>query len=218
MSCSVIMKQGSDISARCSALAQELRSRGRQVLSESAPTDKVLGKAIGLQPAVVVLDGRLSANDLRAVARSIEHHPAIGVLVLAPLLPHLEVLLTLSSGVTGYLAPEVSAAMAADTVDALCAGGVVVPRDAFRLIADRRLTGRRITVERADGRPVELTHREWEVFLLVRQAYSTAEIADRLVVATVTVRTHVAALVRKLGARDRAALTEPLDEGWWGVS
>jgi len=48
--------------------------------------------------------------------------------------------------------------------------------------------------------------------VLLRQAFSTAEIADRLVVSPVTVRTHVAALVRKLGVRDRTALADPFPE------
>ena len=40
----------------------------------------------------------------------------------------------------------------------------------------------------------------------IRLRRSTAEIAGRLVVSNGTIRTHVAALVHKLGARDRSAL------------
>jgi len=60
------------------------------------------------------------------------------------------------------------------------------------------------TVADLGGRPVELTHREWEVLVLVRQARSTAGIAHRLVVCRVTVRPHGASLVRKLRVVDRA--------------
>jgi DNA-binding NarL/FixJ family response regulator len=53
-----------------------------------------------------------------------------------------------------------------------------------------------------------LTPRETQVIDLLRQGRSTAAIADRLGVSPVTVRRHISASVHKLGAEDRAALTE----------
>ena len=170
----------------------------------------LLAEAVASKPAVMVLDGHPAAQELRALAQGLAAEPDVAVLVIGPLRPYVDVLVALASGVTGYLPPEVGPAVAADTVSALCAGEVVLPKEILRLLGELHTSGRGITVDRADGGLVELTPREWEVLVLVRQAYTTKEIAERLVVAAVTVRTHVAALVHKLGVDDRSMLAKPL--------
>jgi DNA-binding NarL/FixJ family response regulator len=204
-SCTVVV--GRRDHDQLAGLQAELVARGHDVVVLGWPVDRLIERAARSVPVVLVLAGDLSDRDLRAVARGVEKAPGLAVVMLGPMQRRLEVLVALASGVSGYLPADSDAATIADVVDALVSGVVLLPPGTvFSLVRSPLLGARGITVDRMDGRRVELTHREWDVLVLVRQAYSTAEIARRLVIAGVTVRTHVAALVRKLGVEDRAAL------------
>jgi DNA-binding NarL/FixJ family response regulator len=200
---------------RAEAIERVLAYRGRLVISESLPPEELVALAVDRQASVLVLDGVLPGLALRAVAGAVEANPDIAVLVLGPLRPTLEVLLALASRISGYLPTDCQPEMVADAVNALCAGQVLLPEAvSLALVAHLHSGGRGITAERADGQLVELTHREWEVLVLVRQGHTTAEIAEKLVISPVTVRTHVAAVVHKLGARTRQELEGSTVERW----
>ncbi len=55
----------------------------------------------------------------------------------------------------------------------------------------------------ADGQAARLTGREWDVLELMRKGATTTQISERLFVSSTTVRTHVSAILRKLGVPTR---------------
>jgi DNA-binding NarL/FixJ family response regulator len=69
-------------------------------------------------------------------------------------------------------------------------------------------------VEVAIGdRAVELTARQYEILEHLQEGECTATIATRLGISVVTVRRHISALLRKLGASDRRAAVRLLNGG-----
>jgi len=92
----------------------------------------------------------------------------------------------------------VQAIQAAARGDALIAPSVTV-----RLLAT--FSNRRAGTARAQ--PVEpLTVREEEVLVTVARGRTNAEIADELYISLSTVKTHLASLMNKLGARNRVEI------------
>src|SRR5262245_31282143 len=94
LSCTVIL--GHPDASWMSGLAEELLSRNCHVVADSGTTEELLTDAVAQQPVVLVLDGRLPGPDLRAIARRAEREPGVLVLLVGPLLPHIEVLLALA--------------------------------------------------------------------------------------------------------------------------
>ena len=133
--------------------------------------------------AVVVLDGFPSSGALRAMADVTIERPELSVLVLGPIELDVDILVALASGAFGYLPTNTAPEAVADAVAALLAGDAVLPRAvSLPLVHHLRLGGRGIVVSGPDGQATELTNREWEVLVLLRQARSTADIARQLVV------------------------------------
>jgi DNA-binding NarL/FixJ family response regulator len=63
---------------------------------------------------------------------------------------------------------------------------------------------------------VQLTRRQAEVLAFLREGLGTAQIAARLDISPVTVRRHLAIVLAKLGAADRASAILLLEEGGEG--
>jgi DNA-binding NarL/FixJ family response regulator len=190
-----------------SALRQILSTHDRASIVRSWPTDRVVTFAARSLAAAAVIEGPLSSTSLRAINDASDVNSGLGVVVVGPVVPTQDVLVALSAGVAGYLAAPSAPPMVGSAVEAVLAGELVIPREvSLPLVEHLRTGGRGITVTRSDGTAVELTGREWQVYVWLRQARTTTEIAQRLVISAATVRTHVAALVHKLNVADRNAL------------
>ncbi|MFF7146239.1 response regulator [Streptomyces nodosus] len=193
---------------------QQMVRQGFTVLLDNQPDIEVVGQAVDgldavdkvaeLAPDVVLMDIRMPELDgIQATCRITTATPGIRVLVLTTFDLDEYVYEALRSGASGFLLKDASADQLAEAVRVIAAGdALLAPGITRRLIAEfSRLDDRpRTPLKQRVG---NLTDRETEVLALIAQGLSNAEIAQHLVLAEQTVKTHVGRILVKLGLRDR---------------
>jgi DNA-binding NarL/FixJ family response regulator len=172
-----------------------------RVVGEAADGAEALGLVRSLRPHVVLMDVRMPEVDgltaTRAILRDTEDPPRI--LVLTTFENDDYVHEALRAGAAGFLLKRARPAEIVHAVRLAEAGdSLLLPAAVRRLAAGRGDTGAAHTLARA-----ALTAREAEVLRLMARGLSNAEIAEELVLGVQTVKTHVSAVLGKLGARDR---------------
>jgi DNA-binding NarL/FixJ family response regulator len=152
-------------------------------------------------PDVVLMDLLMPELDGISATREIKSRwPLIEVVAMTSFVEEAKVRGALEAGAAGYLLKDADADEVAQAIRAAVAGQMHLDPTVARLLAD--------SVRNADRPGDDLTRREREVLGLVAQGASNREIADTLVVSERTARTHVSAILRKLGlvSRTQAAL------------
>ena len=170
---------------------------GLTVVGEAGDGAEAVSLARRLRPDVVCLDVRMPGIDgIRATELLVATEPAPKVLVVTTFSADDYVYGALEAGASGFLLKRATADELVAAIRAVASGDSLLFPASVRQLALRRR--RR---DRYAGEP--LTPREVEVLTGMADGLTNAEIAARLVVGVETVRTHVAGVLRKLGARDR---------------
>ena len=158
---------------------------------------------------VVLMDVRMPGIDgLTATKRLLETQDPPHVVMLTTFDLDEYVLEAVRSGASGFLLKDAHPDVLLDAIRTVHRGDAVIsPAMTKRLLEHARPLLRdqqnHPTPIAPDARLTALTDRERDVFALIAQAASNAEIAAVLHLSEATVKTHVAHLLPKLGARDR---------------
>ncbi|MGW2489952.1 response regulator transcription factor [Streptomyces sp. NPDC001606] len=174
-----------------------------EVVGEAADGAAVIPLVRQLRPDVVAMDVRMPLMDgieaTRAVLRTVADPPKI--LVVTTFEDDAFVYEALRAGADGFLLKRARPAEIVHAVRLVAEGeSLLFPASVRRLAARYGDGGGPAPAGPAGAR---LTEREAEVLRLMARGLSNAEIAARLVVGTETVKSHVSAVLTKLGARDR---------------
>lgn len=188
---------------------------GFEVVGEAGDGDAAMGllealAAAGREPDVVLMDVRMPGmNGIDATGAIAERFPTVRVIVLTTFDLDEYAMSAIQAGASGFLLKDTRAAELISAVRAVADGdAVMAPSVTQRLMlrlqdpATARIAdpGEQ---QAPDARFAELTEREQEVFGLIAEGLSNAEIGERLFLSESTVKTHVGRVLTKLGLRDR---------------
>jgi DNA-binding NarL/FixJ family response regulator len=176
------------------------------VVGEAADGGQALDRIAQLEPSgnlpdVVLMDLLMPGIDGIAATHQIKTRwPDVEVVVMTSFVEEAKVRGALEAGAAGYLLKDADADDVAGAVRAALAGQTHLDPSVARLLADSVRSPRRPAAN--------LTPREREVLGLVAEGASNRQIAQTLVVSERTARTHVSAILMKLGlvSRTQAAL------------
>ncbi|MCQ9179645.1 response regulator transcription factor [Streptomyces sp. IBSBF 2953] len=180
-----------------------------EVVGEASHGGEAVRLARSERADVVVMDIRMPEVDGIEATRLIgqdEDLAGVRILVLTTFEEDELVIEALRAGASGFLGKGVEPADLLDAVRLVAAGEALLSPAATRGLIARVLAQPSPSALADPSRLATLTPREREVLTLVGTGLSNDEIAERLFVATVTVKTHTNRAMTKLGARDRAQL------------
>ena len=192
-------------------VVQILTEAGFDVVAEAADAAGAVAGAEAHDPDVCLLDISMPGNGITAAQRISRARPDTNVVMLTVMLDDDHLFDALRAGARGYLvkgtAPD---ALVAALRNTLAGEPALSPGIAMRIIEHLGTSsGGRVHVP--DRGTVQLSPREAEVLDLLRQGFRTNEIARRLYISQVTVRTHIRAILKKLNATDRDAAIRMFD-------
>ncbi len=199
---------------------QQLVRAGFRMLIDSQPDLAVVGEAGDGREAVerlavtradvVLMDVRMPVLDgVEATRLLAARDGGARVIVLTTFDLDEYALAALRAGASAFLLKDAPPADLLSAVRAVHAGDAVVAPSTTRRLLDHFVAS---APPPASGpapgatRLAGVTEREREVLVLVASGLSNTEIAERLVLAEATVKTHVGRLLAKTGSRDRVQL------------
>ncbi len=200
---------------------QALIRAGFRVLIDSAPDLEVVGEAAdgeevvalvrSTRADVVLMDIRMPGVDGLAATRAItgdDDLAGVRVIVLTTFEVDDYVISAVQAGASGFLGKGVEPAELLDAIRVVAAGDALLsPRATQALLARFAVGVGGITGPAGVGPELDvLTEREREIMALVAHGLSNDDIAERLYLSPLTVKTHANRAMMKLGARDRAQL------------
>lgn len=190
-----------------------LEQGGFEIVGEVGDARGAVDAAMRERPDVCVLDIHMPGSGIAACSRIVAALPDTSVVMLTVSRDDSDLFGALRAGASGYLLKDTDPDRLPLALKGVLRGEAALPRGLVaRVISEFRERGRRRPVPLGRDRAARLTDREWEVLELMREGLTTSEIADRLFVSQVTIRTHISSILKKLRVTDREAAVRLIEE------
>lgn len=205
---------------------QELVRSSFHLLVDSAPGfaavggagsgEEAIARTGGTTPHVVLMDVRMPGMDGIQATRAItgpNGFAGVRVLLLTTFDLDEYVYAGLSAGASGFLLKNAPPEEHLRGIRVVAAGESLLAPSVTRRLVERFAAAPPMSSVRRPEALAGITEREREVLRLVARGLSNAETAEYLHLSLATVKTHISALLHKVGARDRAQLVISAYEG-----
>ena len=172
-----------------------------EVVAEASNGLEAIDKAARFDPTVVLMDIRMPELDgLEATRRILAADASARILILTTFDLDEYVYEALSAGASGFVLKDDPPEQLLAAIRTVAAGDALLsPAITKRVIAQFTRIPRPPPRKELE----ELTAREREIFRLIANGLSNAEIATQLFISDTTVKTHVTHILSKLDLRDR---------------
>lgn len=166
-----------------------------EVVGEAENGRQAMEEAKRCNPHVILMDLRLPLLDgVEATRRILAAQPEIGIVILTTADAEAEVITAIEAGALGYVAKTSRKEEFVEAIRRIARGEAWLPP---------HLTRRLLTHLKPRPAQEALTNREQDVLALLARGWSNREIARKLGVTDITVRTHVSHVLGKLGVSNR---------------
>lgn len=167
-----------------------------ELVGEASNGEEAVQACANARPDVVLMDlmmpGMTGVDATRAIRRAL---PRTQVVALTSFQDNQWVQDALEAGAIGYLLKTAEASELAEAIRAAHAGRTTLAPEAAGAL-----------IHQKGGSPLhqDLTGREWEIYHLLLEGKTNAEIATELVISVSTVKYHVSRVLSKLGVNSRS--------------
>jgi DNA-binding NarL/FixJ family response regulator len=179
-----------------------------EVIEDAVNGREAVAIAVRAEPDVILMDVRMPILDGIEATSQITANPRLAqtkVIVLTTFDLDEYIFGALRAGASAFLLKGVEPVALIDAVRTVAAGNALLDPGATRRLIEAYVASPAAgqhTVQMPDA----VTGREREILALVAGGLTNSEIADRLVVSPLTIKSHVSRILAKLGARDRTQL------------
>lgn len=188
-----------------SAVRSALEAPDIEVVAEASNAEAAVDEAMRVRPDVLLLDVDMPGMTGVQLVRELHPRlPATQIVMLSVSGDDRTVIEAMRHGAAGYLTKDLGPEALQRAVRGLRSGDLAMSRRMAARTMRRFISGEAHASDAEESLLGTLSSREVEVLALLADGLTDREIAAGLVISPRTVESHVSAILRKLGVRNRA--------------